>query len=113
MPIGYSFYFGNDPTFSGDTFDDQVVGALAPGQEKDFVFGVFNPSASIQPGWYSFGTVLQIFEASAERPLLSTPSFGGRWEVVRESAVPEPATLALFGLGLAGIPFVRRRRTPA
>jgi hypothetical protein len=27
--------------------------------------------------------------------------------------VPEPATFALFGLGLAGIPFVRRRRTPA
>lgn len=30
---------------------------------------------------------------------------------IRPTAVPEPATLSLFGLGFAGLAFVRRRRT--
>ncbi len=38
----------------------------------------------------------------------------GQWVTIgNTSAAPEPTTLALFGLGLAAIPFVRRRRTPA
>jgi PEP-CTERM motif-containing protein len=33
-----------------------------------------------------------------------------QWSV-RSTAVPEPGTIALFGLGLTGLAFVRRRRT--
>jgi len=32
---------------------------------------------------------------------------------VRPTAVPEPSTLALFGLGIAGLAIVRRRRAVA
>jgi len=39
--------------------------------------------------------------------------YDGNIDNVRLAAAPEPATLAVFGLGLAGLPLVRRRRTHA
>jgi len=54
--------------------------------------------------------------ASSRRDFLLTLKLSGnvvaRQPDVRNS-VPEPATFALFSLGIAAIPFVRRRRTPA
>ncbi|MFT5548578.1 MAG: hypothetical protein ACI9CO_000493 [Candidatus Azotimanducaceae bacterium] len=42
-------------------------------------------------------------------PGFSSPAVGNA--LVRRSAVPEPSIIALFGLGLVGIGFARRRRS--
>jgi hypothetical protein len=47
---------------------------------------------------------LNIFELSG------TQEINGSLDVVFESQIPEPSTLALMGLGMAGIGFMRRRK---
>lgn len=105
IPTGYSFYFGDKKHEA--VFDGQIAGELLPGEEKDFIFGVYDPDGKVEPGWYSFLTQLQIFDATADRLMLATPTFSGQWEV---KSVPEPATLTLLGLGLVGLAFAHRRK---
>jgi hypothetical protein len=121
----YSFYFGDDPVEA--VFDGQIAGTLLPGQEKDFVFGVFTPPAQLAPDTYTARTQLQIFDATAERTMLAAPTLTLQWEVLACSQfpgggatggcfpgpgpfpAPEPGTLALIGLALAGMAAMRRR----
>lgn len=105
IPSGYSFYFGDKK--NEDVFDGQIEGKLLPGQEKTFTFGVYDPEGKVDPGWYSFRTQLQIFDATADRLMLASPTFSGQWEV---KSVAEPGTIAVLSLGLAGLAFTRRRR---
>ena len=50
VPLGYSFYFGN--VAEEAVFDGQIAGVLLPGEERDFVFGVFSPIGPASPGLY-------------------------------------------------------------
>jgi hypothetical protein len=76
IPSGYSFFFGNVPDEA--VFDGQVAGALLPGAERDFIFGVYTPIAPASPGMYAFSTQLQIFAATAERPNARYVDFFGQ-----------------------------------
>ena len=72
----------------GDTFIDGVD--IAAGSTWDIWFGSYMDLHNDDPaynGWQGFEATLPIGE------------------------VPEPATLALFGFGLAGLGYMRRRRT--
>jgi len=105
IPAGYSFYFGDRKTEA--VFDGQIAGVLLPGEEKDFVFGFYDPIGTVDLGFYSFRTQLQIFDATADRLMLASPTLSGNWEV---RAVPEPAALSLVGSALVGLILTRRRK---
>lgn len=107
IPSGYSFYFGDKK--AEDVFDGQIEGELLPGDTKEFTFGVYTPDGKAAPGWYSFSTQLQIFDATVDRVMLASPTFSGRWEV---RSVPEPRTPALLIFGLALVAMLRRARPP-
>ena len=84
---------------AGSVLEEGVAVAFARHAE-DFIFGLYNPDGTAEPGFYSFLTQLQIFDATADRLMLAAPTFSGQWQV---RSVPEPATFALLALSLAGL----------
>jgi len=102
-PAGYIPEFG-DGTNPDNPF--AIPASLSPGASASFLFSEFIPT-SVEAGTYGFDDQLQVFQASADRPMLQADNFGGTFQV---ADVPEPSALAALSVGLLGIGMMRRRR---
>jgi hypothetical protein len=83
IPAGYTFIFGIRKNMKDGFLNGQIAGELPPGEAKDFVAGEYSPISNLDPGTYGpFAVQLQIFAATAERPMLGTSTLSGNWDVV-------------------------------
>ncbi|TYC62741.1 PEP-CTERM sorting domain-containing protein [Marinobacter sp. BW6] len=91
---------------SSITVDIGVDNGLFAWINGDYTFGAMSSGGSF-PGEYSFGTTLGA--GTHYLQLLREDHGGSTGYDIKVTAVPEPATIALFGLGLLGMGIARRK----
>jgi hypothetical protein len=92
-----------------------LLGGTSVGSTYSFIVGYVDAGGDVDLAQFgyvdhgSFGFFLDVYDdAVSALELPPSAEFGSF--LVRTSAVPEPSIIALFGLGLVGIGFARRKR---
>lgn len=101
--IVYEFVLTEASSVSVDVGVDNGIYAWFDG---NYTFGAMAPGGPY-PGEYSFGTTLGA--GTHYLQLLREDHGGGTGYDIKVNAVPEPGTLALFGLGMLGLGMARRK----
>lgn len=98
------------PYDNGQVFP--TTGAIQPGETKTIAFyTIFAASSPVASGGYLANANYVDFRISTGPSVDQRYQLGDfRWTVSDQASVPTPATLALFGLGLAGLGWLRRKK---
>jgi hypothetical protein len=105
--IDFDFFVSADGTgFARGSLVNQTTQTIITEAAARDGFQQLDFSGVLEPGVYS----LSLFgEVTAQPRLQSNGRFGGDFELREITPVPEPATLTLFGVGLAAAAWHRRR----
>ena len=95
------------PTASGDGATQDFAGAnqSSTGDYADFA-SLSGCPQFVQNAFSCANQIADISRTSPEGVLLQAVG----WDFYSQTTVPEPATMAVLGLGLAALPVMRRRR---